>query len=45
MVRTAGGAIRSIGAGSRRRATRWEADHDKLEINVLPLRGKRLVRP
>ena len=23
----------------------WEADHDKLEINVLPLRGKRLVRP
>jgi putative transposase len=23
----------------------WEADHDKLEINVLPLRGRRLVRP
>jgi putative transposase len=23
----------------------WETDHDKLEINVVPLRGKRLVRP
>jgi putative transposase len=23
----------------------WEADHDKLEINLIPLRGKRLVRP
>jgi putative transposase len=23
----------------------WEADHGELEINVLPLRGRRLVRP
>lgn len=23
----------------------WEADHDKLEINLVPLRGKRPVRP
>jgi putative transposase len=23
----------------------WETDHDELEINVVPLRGKRLVRP
>jgi putative transposase len=23
----------------------WETDHDELDINVLPLRGRRLVRP